>query len=64
MPVTQGLSPTAKPDWRDKEIKKKHAKLLAVRRHNEELKRLLASNGITIPDLEAPPPSPLSLDDA
>jgi hypothetical protein len=43
-----------KPDWRDKEIKKKHAKLLVVRRHNEELKKLLAANGIPVPEPEPP----------
>jgi hypothetical protein len=41
-----------KQDWRDKQLRRKHAKLHALKRENEELRRILKQRGITIPVLE------------
>jgi hypothetical protein len=41
-----------KADWRDKALKKKHAKLQQTRRENEELRKLLNNNGIAVPSVE------------
>lgn len=43
-----------KPDWRDRQLKKKHAKLIRVRRENEHLKEILKANGIPVPDMPEP----------
>jgi hypothetical protein len=45
---------TEKPDWRDRQLKKKHAKLIRVRRENERLKELLKAHGISVPDTQEP----------
>ena len=37
-------------DWRDKELVRKHAKLLKARRENEILKGLLEAYGVPIPE--------------
>ena len=36
-----------KPDWRDKQLRKKHAKLLAVRRENEGREGEAGGGGIS-----------------
>ncbi len=47
---TGPLTKEDKPDWRDKELNKKHAKLMEARRENEILRRLLLSSGLQVPD--------------